>query len=266
MNDINLYENHPIRTFPISFVENGCKERWSHAHWHEHLEIHFILDGTATFRCGNENIFLKKNECLVINSNTLHQSLGDETSESFCIILQSSFLEDNFVVFENHIDDDYLAELMRLVYAKYKSNDPSREFGIKGYAYLLVSYLIDNYSRNNLSELRYKQHSDRLDTLNNSLKYIENHYKEPITTKALAELSHVSEGHSCHIFKETFGKTAKEYINFVRVGKAKNLIKTTDMTIVEIAFCCGFTDANYFSRTFKKYMGATPTSLREAIK
>ena len=131
---------------------------------------------------------------------------------------------------------------------------------------MLVSYLIDNYSRNNLSELRYKQHSDRLDTLNNSLKYIENHYKEPITTKALAELSHVSEGHFCHIFKETFGKTAKEYINFVRVGKAKNLIKTTDMTIVEIAFCCGFTDANYFSRTFKKYMGATPTSLREAIK
>ena len=266
MNDINLYENHPIQAFPVRFIENGCGEPWAQAHWHEHLEIHFVFDGVATLRCGNENITLKKNDCLIVNCNTLHQSLSGEQCKSFCVIISHSFLEDNFVLFENHIHDDYVGELIRHLYDEYKTHNPSREFAIKGYAYLLISYLINNYSKDNMSELRYKQHSDRLATLNNSLKYIETHYKESITTKALAELSHVSEGHFCHIFKETFGKTAKEYINFVRVGKAKDLIKTTDMTIVEIAFCCGFTDANYFSRTFKKYMGVTPTSLREAIK
>ena len=264
MNDISLYENHPADSFPIRIVENGYYFPWPQAHWHEHLELHFIADGTATFRCGNENINLKKNDCLIINGNTLHQWLSSEPCDSFCIILQASLLKDNFVVFESHINDERVAELMKLIYSEYKSNGAAREFSVKGYTYLLLAHLISNYSCDSMSELRYKQHSSRLDTLNNSLKYIEKHYREPITTKFLADMSHISEGHFCHIFKETFGKTAKEYINEVRINKACDLIKTTDMTIFEIAFYCGFTDANYFSRIFKKYKSTTPTSIREA--
>lgn len=263
MNDMSLYENHEAYAFPIKFVENGCYFSWPQAHWHEHLEIHFVFDGRATLRCGNESITLCKNDCLVINGNTLHQSLGNEPCNSFCIILQPNLLENNFVVFENLIKDERVAELMRLIYAEYKSSEPSREFGIKGYTYLLLSHLIKHHSRDNMSELRFRQHANRLDTLNNSLKYIEKHYAEKICTQSLADMSHVSEGHFCHIFKETFGKTAKEYINEVRIAKAVDLIKTTDMTIIEIAFYCGFTDANYFARIFKKHKGVTPTSLRE---
>ncbi len=263
MNDINLYENHPAASFPIKIVENGYYFPWPQAHWHEHLELHFISEGSATFRCGNENVDLKKNDCLIINGNTLHQWLSNDPCNSFCIIVQSSFLENNFVVFENHIRDERVAELMQLIYSEYKSNESSREFSVKGYTYLLLAHLIRNYSRDSMSELRFKQHANRLDTLNNSIKYIERHFREPITTKTLADLSHVSEGHFCHIFKETFGKTAKEYINEVRIGKAVDLIKSTDMTIYEISFYCGFTDANYFSRIFKKYKGTTPTTLRE---
>ena len=57
-------------------------------------------------------------------------------------------------------------------------------------------------------------------------------------------------------------KDIKETFKQVRIRKATDLIKTTDMTMLEIAFYCGFADANYFSRTFKKYMGVTPTSIR----
>ncbi len=54
--------------------------------------------------------------------------------------------------------------------------------------------------------------------------------------------------HFCHIFEAYTGKTFKEYLNNVRIDKAEELLMTTDDTVSEIAFICGFNDSNYLSR------------------
>ena len=54
-----------------------------------------------------------------------------------------------------------------------------------------------------------------------------------------------------------------EYINGFRVDKAEKMLLKTDLTVTEIAFCCGFDDANYFSRTYKKIKGENPQSARQ---
>ena len=62
------------------------------------------------------------------------------------------------------------------------------------------------------------------------------------------------------------GKSAKEYLLEVRIKKAASIISGTDISISDAAFMCGFTDANYFSRAFKKITGKKPSELRDAKK
>ena len=54
-----------------------------------------------------------------------------------------------------------------------------------------------------------------------------------------------------------------KYILAIRINKAESLLLTTDMNITEIAISSGFTDANYFSRVFKKETGKSPSKYRE---
>ena len=106
------------------------------------------------------------------------------------------------------------------------------------------------------------QHQKNMSRINDAIKYIEQNYTDSISTKRLAKLTNVSEGHFCHIFKEAIGKTAIEYQTNLKLNKAVDLLKTTDMTVLEIAMQCGFSDANYFVRIFKKYKNCTPGALR----
>ncbi len=45
-------------------------------HWHEHVELHLLLESECTLKCGDEQIALRAGDCAVINGNELHQGCG----------------------------------------------------------------------------------------------------------------------------------------------------------------------------------------------
>ena len=65
------------------------------------------------------------------------------------------------------------------------------------------------------------------------------------------------------MFKESTGENFIEYLTNVRIEKAKELLNNTDYSMKEIGIMVGYADPNYFSRTFKKNVGVTPTEYRE---
>lgn len=65
------------------------------------------------------------------------------------------------------------------------------------------------------------------------------------------------------IFKETYGSTISNYLIAMRITKAKQLLRFTDMTVDEIGNAVGMGDANYFSRTFRKVEGISPSEYRK---
>ena len=65
------------------------------------------------------------------------------------------------------------------------------------------------------------------------------------------------------IFKDELGLNFIEYLTSVRIEKAKELLTESDMSMKEICGACGYTDPNYFSRSFKKNVGVTPTEYKE---
>ncbi len=99
--------------------------------------------------------------------------------------------------------------------------------------------------------------------IGDAIAHIESNYSHRITLDELAQKSHLSSRHFTRIFQTCVGRSPIDHLMHVRCRKAAELLKTTDRTITDIAFDCGFSDGNYFTRCFRKVINETPTHYRE---
>ena len=100
--------------------------------------------------------------------------------------------------------------------------------------------------------------------LGDAIAHIETCYAGKITLNDLARKAHLSPRHFQRIFHDCFGRSPIEHLIRVRCRKAAELLKGTNRTITEIAFTCGFSDSNYFTRCFRKTMNLTPNQYRRS--
>ena len=94
-------------------------------------------------------------------------------------------------------------------------------------------------------------------------EYLDEHYTEKIVLENLAERYYINKYYLTKIFKETYGSTISNYLIAMRITKAKQLLRFTDMTVDEIGNVVGMGDANYFSRMFRKVEGISPREYRK---
>lgn len=100
-------------------------------------------------------------------------------------------------------------------------------------------------------------------TLFDSIRYyVEQHYHEDISRESVANHFHITPSHLSFIFKDQGHVKFIDYVNKVRLDRAKHLLQYYDLSINQISDQCGFKDANYFSRIFKKNNKCTPREYR----
>ena len=261
MNDIKLYEKIPYDQFPVRILlyhENGYDFP---QHWHEHTELHYVFNGNCRLRYGDSEYSLQAGDMAIINGNELHRGIGG-LCDYICIIIPPAFFEQNHSIFEKVIRSEYISEIIGKIYECYNRGEAVDMLEIKGNMYFLISHLVRNFTLKTLGDNTYLGYVNKLNRVNEAIKYMSGNYDKQITTRMLAEMAYLSEGYFCRIFKDVTGKTAMEYLNNLRIDKAEKMLGRTEMTVTEIAYCCGFEDANYFSRTFKKIKGINPASSR----
>lgn len=93
--------------------------------------------------------------------------------------------------------------------------------------------------------------------------YIGSHYNRDISLDDISREVDISPYYFSKIFKEETGENFIEYVTNIRISKAKELLSGSEMSIKEICAQVGYSDPNYFSRTFKKNVGVTPTEYKE---
>lgn len=96
-----------------------------------------------------------------------------------------------------------------------------------------------------------------------AVSYIKNNYNKDISLDDVSRKVDISPYYFSKIFKEETGQNFIEYLTGIRIEKAKELLGNTDMSMKEICGEIGYADPNYFSRTFKKNIGVTPTEYKE---
>lgn len=92
--------------------------------------------------------------------------------------------------------------------------------------------------------------------------YVKEHYSEKITLNSLADSVGFSKYYISRLFKQHMGVTIIDYLIRVRLDRAKELLKAGEYSIKQISFMVGYSDPNYFTWSFKKYLGISPIKYR----
>ena len=94
--------------------------------------------------------------------------------------------------------------------------------------------------------------------IQNALKYVEEHYADPIRIEELAKECHISETHFRRLFSEYIDMTPVEYVNLVRVLRSCEALRSSNASMSTVAQNCGFSTVSTFDRNFKQVLGVTP--------
>lgn len=107
-----------------------------------------------------------------------------------------------------------------------------------------------------------KVHRTDNQTVNRVNQYILNHIEENLSLAGLAQRFDISKNYLCSVFKQEIGMSLTEYIQYNKINVAKQLLRYTDKSLIEIANYLGFCSQSYFQQVFKKQTGLTPTAYR----
>ncbi len=96
-----------------------------------------------------------------------------------------------------------------------------------------------------------------------ALAYMKEHYADDLHLEDVAKVVYLSPGYFCRIFKRATGYSFKEYLHYLRIEKAKELITKTDYKYYEIAEMVGYKNYKYFSSYFSKLTGCSAREYRQ---
>ena len=112
-----------------------------------------------------------------------------------------------------------------------------------------------------ISKLRSGYSSD-LGAIPKVIAYIDQNYAQELSLQILSQYVHLSKNYLANLFKKETGEGVIDYINKVRIERAKVLLRNTDLKSSEICSMVGVLDSKYFSKLFKKMEGLTPSEYR----
>lgn len=97
-------------------------------------------------------------------------------------------------------------------------------------------------------------------------KYVDDNYTYELTLTGLADLFHLNETYLSGLFKQQAGMTFSDYVTRLRMNKAGELLRESDLKLTDIAMLVGISSSSYFSTSFKKFYGMSPKEYREKHK
>lgn len=271
MQSLELYEQKIISDpeFPVQmhFDDVNRKGRYFAQHWHEHIELHYVLEGKTLLQLGQREIHAQEGNLVIVNSNELHTGYCDGSHIRVLVIIFdmqdfSREFADRNIIFKPLVEHDQVIDnTMSVINEEYRTQKIGYQLVCKGELLKLIAHLGREYTAEVLTERENDSRKRRLERLNIVLDYIQMNYTKQISNKELADVIHLSEDRFNHLFKESMGMPPLQYMNEIRMKKAMNLLKKKEGTVVEIADSVGFTDYNHFGRQFRRYYGCTPSEI-----
>lgn len=96
--------------------------------------------------------------------------------------------------------------------------------------------------------------------------YVDNNYQKNLTRDFVASLFYINSSYLSQAFKKKTGEKFIDYLNHVRIEKAKELLETTNLKVYQVSKTVGYENAKYFFRIFKKKTGMTPEQYQNREK
>lgn len=142
----------------------------------------------------------------------------------------------------------------------WQRRDPVSQYAAQVLASELVLMLLQDHTKEQA------QPSSAPQFMNWITSYFSFRLAEPLSVADMARRANLSPSRFSAVFKRHFGMPPHQYLLRLRVKHAQELLRTTGLTLQEIAGYCGFADVHHFSKSFKKIAGQSPGEYRQAAR
>lgn len=272
----NYSENKQRGTFdfPFEFYHvDSSHPRYEMAyHWHVEYEIIRILTGTLHVTMDEKEFTATPGDIVFVNSGILHSGIPSDCVYQCIVFDMNAFLKNNprcstyikqiidhsaFVYHHFTPKNQQIHQIVWDIFNAMESQKTGYELIVFGELYHFFGVVF--------SEQLYFSDSpqDRRDyrkimQLKKVLDYMEANYSSPVTLEQLSASVNMSPKYFCRFFYQMTHRTPIDYLNYQRIEHASYQLATTDISVTEVAYNCGFNDLSYFIKTYKKYKGITP--------
>ena len=103
---------------------------------------------------------------------------------------------------------------------------------------------------------------ERSEAIRSAVIHVDHHFQEPLRVEDMARRVSLTPAYFSRLFHKVTGMTFVDYLTQRRIAEAKELLKSTTMRVIDVAFAVGYGDQSYFGRRFRQITGQTPTTFR----
>lgn len=229
-----------------------------------------VIDGKAQFDFKDKIYTIEKNDIVFLPSNSKYSvtNNGDvpflHYTANFELLPEKEkngsfyeyFIGNQPLILKTKNHPYFESQFIKLL-TTWDSKKSGYKLESKARLYSLASEFFKEFSSLNVSETDFER-------ILPVKRYIDENYTKEISLATLAVVGDMPESTMRKLFTSVFDISPIEYKNELRLMKAKDLLLSGIYSVSEVSEMCGFDDANYFSRIFKKYMGISPLKYKSA--
>lgn len=247
------------------------------AHWHIDVEMVYVCEGSIRIGINKDCRILTKGEMAIFSSTDIHYYDSSESNSSIIILIfrpeligsssgwpdkvsfTPAFIDNNLLVSANisYIIKNIFYNLQKEMECK----QPFYELYVRGKISELCALALRHFPTTTISSKGKRQKLPDIERIQHVIKYLENNYNDDISLDHISEVAMLSPYYFSRLFKKFTGTNFKNYLSRIRIEEAENLIKTTEKSIIDISFECGFNCVRTFNRTFKAIKGYPPSKV-----
>lgn len=248
------------------------------SHWHNAIEIIYIITGELDAEIGSIHHILKNGDIMLINSKVIHSTKCVKGNHTILVQLPFSFLKRyipelssrQFILnykTDNPVERTKITQLKVLLEKMNYIKEEQPDGGTLIFQSMLFELLFALYHNFSipLTTLPDRKINKNLARLELILQYTNKHYAEGISLSDVSSLLYLQPAYFCRFFKKNMGITYLEYLNEVRLSHIYHDLLTTDYSVHELLEKHGFTNYKLFRRIFREKFGSTPLQVRKKV-
>ena len=239
-------------------------------HTHNHLELFYIVGGKGQFLIQDQLYPVNINNLVIINPNVTHTEVSLNAQPLEYIVLGIEGIElaaknnsnGQFNILD-HIESVEISGCLRNILREMEQKNPGYEDVCQAYMEILIIRLMRSTALAVPSESQTVSTNRQCAAVR---RYIDLHFKEPLTLEQLAEVGHMNKFYLSHAFKKEYGLSPINYMITRRIDESKYLLAETDLSLSQIAQLLGFSSLSYFSQVFHRTQDISPKEYRQNQK